>query len=279
LTTSGSNTISVVISTYQRPDACERALRSVLSQTEQPLEVLVCDDGSSDDTEARMRDWERREERVRYLRAPVNSGTPATTRNLGIEHARGDLIAFLDDDDEWLPGKLAAQKAAVGDADVVATNALRSDSSLYFPDAPRAWCPTRLDLLRANPIITSSALVRRDQLLSAGRFPTAPRARGLEDYVTWLDLSRRGLRFLVMGEPLVRYDDSSSDRLSLERARIQLAVARLAWWHAVRRPTGLPEVKAALRHSAGVVHMLGAEGASRLRTRTRAHPGESLKPR
>ena len=257
----------MVISTYNRADACERALRSALAQTEPPLEVLVCDDGSTDDTETRMRAWEVRDQRVRYLRLPVNSGTPATTRNVGIKHARGDLVAFLDDDDEWLPGKLAAQKKATADADVIATNALRRDGSLYFQDAPDAWRPTRLEMLRANPIIASSALIRREPLLSAGGFPTDLRSRGLEDYVTWLDLSLRGLRILVIGEALVRYDDSSRDRLSLDRARIQLEVARLAWWHALRRPVRLAGVRTALRHSAGVVHVLGGEAAARLRAR------------
>jgi glycosyltransferase involved in cell wall biosynthesis len=279
LTPSDSDAISVVISTYQRPDACERALRSALNQTEPPLEVLVCDNGSTDDTEARMREWERRDERVRYLHVSRNSGTPATTRNLGIEHARGDLIAFLDDDDEWLPGKLAAQRAAFAreSADVIATNALRLDGSIYFPGAPPAWRPTRLDLLRANPIITSSALVRRDHLLSAGGFPTDIRSKGLEDYVTWLDLAGRGGRFLILGEALVRYDDASGDRLSLDRLRIQLAVTRLAWWHALRRPIRLAGVKAALRHSAGVVYVFGAEALKTLRAR--GHAGRRSRSR
>jgi|CZKG01.1.fsa_nt_gi glycosyltransferase involved in cell wall biosynthesis len=264
----GAPTVSVVISTYQRPEACERALLSALEQSEPPLEVLVCDDGSADDTEARMRAWEARDPRVRYLRAPRNTGTPATTRNLGIQHARGDLIAFLDDDDEWLPGKLAAQlAAAAGGADAIAANALRSDGSLYFAGAPPTWRPTRLDLMRANPIITSTAVVAREPLLSVGGFPTDLRTRGLEDYVTWLALATRGLTFVILGEPLARYNDALGDRLSLERARIQVAVARLLWRHALRRPVALAGVNAALRHSLGVLHVLGDEALIGLRAK------------
>jgi glycosyltransferase involved in cell wall biosynthesis len=261
LTRTDQCAISVVISTYERPDACERALRSVLSQTEPPLEVLVCDNGSTDDTEARIRAWEQRDQRIRYLRTSQNSGTPSTTRNLGIEHARGAFVAFLDDDDEWLPGKLAAQRVALAteSADAVATNALRSDGSIYFRDAPPSWRPTQTDLLWANPIITSSALVRREQLLSAGGFPTDIRFKGLEDYATWLELARRGARFLVVGDALVRYDDSSGDRLSRDRARIEMAVARLTWEHALRAPVRPAEMKAALRRSVGAVHVSGAE--------------------
>jgi glycosyltransferase involved in cell wall biosynthesis len=266
LTPSDSNAISVVISTYKRPEACERALRSVLNQTEAPLEVLVCDDGSDDETEARMRDWERDDKRVRYLRVPRNSGTPATTRNLGIEHARGAWVAFLDDDDEWLPGKLAKQRAILGveGADAVATNALRSDGSVYFPDALPVWRPTSLDVLKADPIIMSSALVRRETLLLAGGFPTDVRLKGFEDYAVWLELVRRGARFLVLGDALVRYSDGSGDRLSIGRARIQVGVTRLVWKHALGTPSPA-RVRTALRSSVAVVHVLTSEAWTWLR--------------
>ncbi len=238
----------------------------MLNQTEPPLEVLVCDDGSDDETEARMHDWERNDERVRYLRVPRNSGTPATTRNLGIEHARGAWIAFLDDDDEWLPGKLAKQRAILGaeGADAVATNALRSDDSIYFPDALPVWRPTSLDVLKADPIIMSSALVRRDLLLSASGFPTDARLRGFEDYALWLELAGRGARFVVLGDALVRYDAGSSNRLSTERARIQVGVTRLVWKHALRDPRPA-RIRTALRSSIAVGHVLTSEAWTWLR--------------
>ncbi len=261
-----SDAVSVVIVTYQRPDACERALRSVLAQSDPPLEVLVCDDCSADDTEQRMRRWEQRDARVRYLRTERNSGAPAATRNLGVEHARGGWIAFLDDDDEWLPHRLAAQRAAIaGDtADVVAANALRSDGSAYFDKAPAVWRPTRPELLRSNPIIMCSVLVRRELLLSTGGFPTAGWTTGIDDYAVWLELADRGARFLILGEPLVRYEDAAGDRLSRKRARSQLGVARLAWEHALRGRISATAIRAALRQSAGVGYVLGNEALAAL---------------
>lgn len=266
LTSADSDAVSVVISTFERPEACERALRSVLNQTGPPLEVLVCDDGSTDETEARMHEWERRDERVRYIRVQRNSGTPAVTRNLGIEHARGDWIAFLDDDDEWLPGKLSAQRAALTTegADAIGTNALHGDGNIYFPDARPVWRPTSLDVLKADPIIMSSALVRRDLLLSAGGFPTGARLRGFEDYALWLELAGRGARFLVLGDALVRYDMGSSDRLSTERARIQVGVTRLVWKHVLRNPSPA-RIRTALRSSIAVGHVLTSEAWTWLR--------------
>ncbi len=271
LTPPDRDAISVVISTYQRPDACERALRSVLDQTVEPLEVLVCDDGSCDDTPARLQEWERRCETVRYLRIPSNTGTPASARNLGIAHARGDWIAFLDDDDEWLPGKLEAQRAvfATENVDVIATNALRSDGSVYFPDAPPTLRPTRDDVLKVNPVITSSAVVRQ----SFAGFPTALWMRGIEDYAAWLTLADRGARFLVLGEPLVSYQDNSPDRLSAAHAQREIAVARLAWQRMMQRPIEPAGLKAALRRTAGAIYVAAGDGLAAVRAhRRRAVP-------
>lgn len=247
-----------MISTYQRPEECERALRSVLAQTLAPLEVLICDDGSADETPARFREWERRCEKVRYLRVAHNTGTPASPRNLGIEHARGEWVAFLDDDDQWLPQKLARQRDAIvqGEADVIATNALRSDGSPYFPDAPPVLEPTSRDLLFDNPVITSSAVVRR----SLANFPTSHWMRGIEDYAAWLAMADRGARFVVLGEPLVCYEDDSRERLSTEHARRERAMARLAIGRMLRRPGEPARTLAAVRWIAGATYVAIANG-------------------
>lgn len=265
LSTSGRDTISVVICTFERPDACERALRSALEQTEPALELLVCDDGSRDDTPARFQAWERRCPQMRYLREPHNTGTPASARNLGIAHARGDWIALLDDDDAWLPEKLARQRTVIAaqEADIIATNALRSDGSVYFPDAPAVVTPKRADLLHANPIITSTAVVRRP----FASFPTDRWMRGIEDYAAWLAAADRGARFLVLGEPLVRYEDASADRLSAARAAREMAAARLAWQRALQRPRERTKLRAALRRTAGVAHVGASDGLAAIRAR------------
>src|SRR6202007_861771 len=249
-----------VISTFERPDLCERALRSVLAQTAPAVEVFVCDNGSRDDTSVRIEGWAQQCQGVHYLRLPHNTGTPAPARNLGIAHARGEWIAFLDDDDEWLPEKLERQLEAIAqtDAAVVATNAIRSGGGLYFPAQPRSYSPTRAEIIAANPIIVSSVLMRRDL---AG-FPTAARLRGIEDYASWLALADRGARFVVLGDPLIRYQDAASDRMSAARSFMELAVARLAWSRALRSPADAANLTAAARKTAisGVVGGSGGPG-------------------
>jgi glycosyltransferase involved in cell wall biosynthesis len=263
LVSSDPVSISVVISTFERPRACERALRSALNQLDPPLEVLVCDNGSHDETRALFSEWQQRDPRVRYLRIDDNTGTPASTRNLGAAHARGAWVAFLDDDDEWLAHKLSRQRELMSErsVDVIATNALRSDGSAYFPDAPALAQPQRDQLLRANPVITSSAMVRRELV----RFPEARWLRGVEDYAAWLRLADAGARFAILGEPLVRYEDTGAERLSRDHLRSEWVLCGLAWLRTTRRPLDLANARAALRQTAGLAYVAGSELAAAVR--------------
>lgn len=99
--------VSVIIPTYNRETTLPRALKSAFAQKGVFYEVLVVDDGSTDGTAKWVQEMAQRRSDVRYL-YESNQG-PAATRNVGIREARGEFIAFLDSDDEWLPGKLARQ--------------------------------------------------------------------------------------------------------------------------------------------------------------------------
>lgn len=98
--------VSVIIPTYNRAHVLGRALRSVLNQAYQDFELIVVDDGSSDATVEVMSGFA--DSRIRYLHHEENRGA-AAARNSGIKAARGEYVAFLDSDDEWLPEKLEKQ--------------------------------------------------------------------------------------------------------------------------------------------------------------------------
>jgi len=100
--------VSVVLPTYNRSQTLERAVRSVLAQSFSDLELIVVDDGSTDDTGKLARDLAGGDKRIRYIRHDTNYGQ-SRARNTGIEASGGSYIAFQDSDDEWLPDKLKRQ--------------------------------------------------------------------------------------------------------------------------------------------------------------------------
>jgi glycosyltransferase involved in cell wall biosynthesis len=100
--------VSVIIPTYNRAHLIGRSIKSVLDQTFIDFELIVVDDGSTDNTEEVVKAYN--DQRIRYIRYTKNRGAPAA-RNTGIRAARGEYIAFNDSDDEWLPQKLERQMA------------------------------------------------------------------------------------------------------------------------------------------------------------------------
>jgi glycosyltransferase involved in cell wall biosynthesis len=260
--------ISVVIPTYQRLEACKRAVSSALEQELRPLEVLVCDDGSTDGTREAMESWTAEEPLLRYLPLPRNFGAPAAARNLGTREARGEWVAFLDDDDRWLPEKLRVQGEAIstGSYDLVGSDATRTGGDPYFGlTAPSE--PDRGELLRHNPIITSTAVVRRADLLAAGGFTDTAAGMsitGVEDYAAWLNLVFRGARVLVVPDRLVIYEDSGEDRVSAAAARQEAEVAAVRWSLWMRRPYDPAVLMSALRGTsdAARIRLRGSRGAS-----------------
>jgi glycosyltransferase involved in cell wall biosynthesis len=197
--------VSIVIAAYNYARFLAEALESVMAQTFADYEVLVIDDGSSDDTDAVVQPF-LADPRVHYYRTP-HLGQPGA-KNTGIRLARAPLLAFLDADDLWLPDKLARQVALLR-ADpglgVVHTRRLLIDEGgreLEYeqPELPRG---SVLPLLfRDNFVCFSSVLARREVLEEAGGFD-----EGLSlaiDYDLWLRVARRH-RFDHVDEPLVCY--------------------------------------------------------------------------
>ncbi len=98
--------ITVIIPTYNRAHLIERAIKSVLGQTYKEIEVFIIDDASTDNTKEVVKQFKSK--CIHYIRLKTNKGV-SNARNIGIEKAKGEYIAFLDSDDEWLPTKLEQQ--------------------------------------------------------------------------------------------------------------------------------------------------------------------------
>ena len=167
--------LSVVIPTHNRAGTIERAIQSVLAQDVESLEVIVVDDASTDGTEQVIKALG--DQRIRYIRHDTNRGAPAA-RNTGIAAANGDLIAFQDSDDEWMPDKLAKQlqlfEAGGSKVDVVYSgfSRLSPQARVYIPEP---WVVHKRgnilqQLLRGNFISTQTIVLRRECLEKSGLF-------------------------------------------------------------------------------------------------------------
>jgi glycosyltransferase involved in cell wall biosynthesis len=216
--------VSIIIPTYNRAALVQEAVASVLAQTWRDFEVLVVDDGSTDDTAAALAPWASR---IRLLRRSCRGGVSAA-RNTGINAARGEWLAFLDSDDLWRPEKLARQMA-------------------YLAEHPELrWCQTEETWvrrgIRVNQPLTHRKIGGQIFFPSLGRCLVSPSAVILhrrlleqhggfdedlpaaEDYDLWLRLSWRYAAGLVP-EPLVIKRGGRPDQLSsqwgLDRYRIR----------------------------------------------------------
>jgi glycosyltransferase involved in cell wall biosynthesis len=197
--------VSVVIPTRNRQDFLLRTLDSVLAQRAVQLEVLVIDDGSTDETERAVRSL--RDDRVGFVRHETPRGV-ATARNAGAAIADGTWIAMLDDDDLWAPDKLARQVLAAEQtgAGWVYAGAVEIDEVGNLLGGERPPQPEMLvqQLTRRNlmPAGSSNVVVYADAFRSAGGFDE--KLRHLADWDMWLRLARLGPPVCVSA-PLVAY--------------------------------------------------------------------------
>ena len=190
--------ISCIVPVFNGERYLREALDSILAQTYRPLEVVVVDDGSTDGTAAVVASYG---EQIRYLSQP-NAG-PAAARNLGLQAAIGEFIAFLDADDLWHPEKLARQMARF---------AARPKLALCVTHARNFWIPELSEeaaryrghprLAEALPgYLTSTLLARRTLFDTPGQFNAALRLG--EDTDWFLRAAERGVVMELVSEVLV----------------------------------------------------------------------------
>ena len=187
--------LSILCAAYRAEGTVGRAVRSALAQSDGDFELLVCDDGSDDDTaEAAIR-AAAGDERVTVIRQE-NAG-PGAARNALAALARGEFLCVLDADDEMLPDYLATMRDVIGQAsghDTYACNAWcvdpNGERSLWHPDRdPDLTLRLRpIDLLRSNGIFVMAA-VRASTFHRVGGFDPAA---GVEDYDLWLRIMAAG---------------------------------------------------------------------------------------
>lgn len=215
-------TVSVVLPTYDRAQTVRAAIDSVLAQSYADFELIVVDDGSTDDTPAVVGDIS--DPRVQYLRFQENRGANVA-RNAGIREADGKYVAFQDSDDVWRPRKLELQvqafERASEDVGVVYTGYYRVEDGekQYGPRNKETVAgDIHEEMLKGNGwfVPTAVAAVRRACFDAVGLFDE--RLQRLQDWEMWLRISER-YEFEFIDEPLIEkrmYHDHVSIRSDTE---------------------------------------------------------------
>ena len=218
--------VSVIIPTYNRQDFVREAIASVIAQTYQGFELIVVDDGSEDDTRTVVQEFSDIAPGIRYI-FQSNQGVSAA-RNTGVALSTGPLIAFLDSDDVWQPGKLESQAtffATHPEAQICQTeemwlrHGVRVNPHKKHRKAGGDIFARSLDLCLVSP---SAVMLRRSLFDHIGGFD--PRLPACEDYDLWLRIAAI-LPVHLIETPLVIKRGGHPDQLShhfwgLDRFRV-----------------------------------------------------------
>ena len=179
--------ISVIIPTFNRADTIKRAIESVLNQTYKDLELIIVDDGSTDNTEKIVAEYIKRDNRVVFNKLAENQGACAA-RNVGINMAKGKYIAFQDSDSEWLPEKLEKQLTCINEhgADICICSEKKYSLDgriIYRPynfQSSNSRFLTHQEICEKNGIITPALFAKSEVFLDCYFDPNVKRQQDYE---------------------------------------------------------------------------------------------------
>jgi glycosyltransferase involved in cell wall biosynthesis len=200
--------VSVIVPTYNRAHLVTETIDSILSQTFRDFELIIVDNESVDNTEEVIKSY--RDERIRYFKHQ-NNGIIAVNRNYGISKARGEYIAFCDDDDLWFPEKLEKQVQVMeSDSQIglICTNEIvfdnKGDHGLTIRTRVRNSDFTFESLVWNNRVPNSTVMVRKAVLDDVGMMDESPEIMAGEDYELWLRIAKK-YRLNYISLPLGKY--------------------------------------------------------------------------
>lgn len=241
--------VSVIMGTFNGRRRIDTAIESILDQTYPSIELLICDDASTDGTFEYLTEKYGKDNRIRLVRLGVNSGLSAAL-NRCIDVARGEYIARMDDDDVSHPDRIARQIECLErhpEIQFVSTNInYFDDDGVFGCTAGEDVVRSKVDVYVGRTFIHPTVVIRRDAIEAVGRYTVSKLTRRGQDYDLWCKLYHAEYRGLVMGDILYDYYESrSSIKNRKMKYRIDHIRVKLGW----RRKLGLP-----MRYDMAVIH-------------------------
>lgn len=261
----GAPLVSVLVAVHNGEESVVRAVRSALDQTYPGIEVIAVDDGSTDRSWEILQELAAADDRVVTVRRESASGGPAIPRNVALGLATGSFFALLDQDDYWLPHKLAMQMPLFEDSavGVVYSDARTSDSPSYLGRLRHLGSPPSGDvlepILRWNFVPTCTAVWRREVTERLGGFVEELSTVDDRDY--WIRVARAGFHFGFVDDALAVYT-TTGDRLSDDSALHGRLVVRMWQRHAREWPDDAFVVQTLRRSRRFASHLLAKEAAA-----------------
>ncbi|WP_346238515.1 glycosyltransferase family A protein [Niabella insulamsoli] len=191
-------TISVIIPLYNAAKTIVQSLKSVLNQHYSKIEIIIVNDGSTDNSKEIVEDFILRENlQEKILLIDKINGGVSSARNLGIKRSTGELIALLDSDDVWLPGKLHAQVAALKKYGVDFVGTLHNNQSLAFPYKLEhdIYKVTLKKMLIKMAPSTITSLFKRELIQKAGFYDE--KQKYSEDANLWMRFAKNGKMIIL----------------------------------------------------------------------------------
>ena len=214
-------TVSVIIPTYNRAHIVGRAIQSVLDQTYQDFELIIVDDGSTDNTKDIIKEFQEQDKRVKYIKHEKNRGGSAA-RNTGIKNSSGYFLSFLDSDDQWLPNKLESEVkilnnnknciiCSTGHIFINEKNGKINDKMIRRSIIKKQLVSQKI-VLRSECLTTNDFTVTKKATLKIGGFDKKLPAR--QDWDFWIRITSIGLGFqipiITVNKYVMRNDQISS---------------------------------------------------------------------
>mgnify|MGYP004003572545 FL=1 len=214
--------VSVITPMYNAEKYILETIQSVQSQTYENWEMIIVDNCSTDRSRDIINDFEKKDARIKLIELEFNFGGPARPRNIGIDNAKGEYIAFLDADDLWMKDKLKYQinlmikkQYNFTSTNTISINEISENikSSIFLKLLNKMKRKSNIcDLIKYSFIATSSVIVRKDKVRL---FSENKEMISVEDFVCWLELMQNNVKFNYIDRPLIKYRvliNSISDR-------------------------------------------------------------------
>ena len=224
--------VSIIIPTYNQSQYLEEAMESVLNQTYQNIEIIIVDDGSTDNTSEVVKSFDNK---IIYI--PQKNKGASSARNAGIKKAQGQYVAFLDSDDMWIKNKLEKQikfiqnNPEIGLLGTGCYQMVDINKMIYKKIFPAKNETLQKDLIKYNPFIQSSVIIKKDVFNHIDLYDE--KFKESEDYDLWLRIAQK-YKVANLEQALVtkRYYEKG---LSKDKDNKQLYFALKAKKNAIKR--------------------------------------------